>query len=99
MLVKVLKEMGGFRRDDEDDYWFKDYGNDVVLKVASTGYNEMEIELDMPVPTDINSSSLNKPEKLIEAIMNSSLNKGLLSSLLHAINDMIHLKLIINLGN
>lgn len=98
MLVKILREMG-FRRDEEDDYWFKDYGNDIVLKVASIGRNEMELELDMPIPTGINSSSLNKPEELIKAIVNSPLNRNLLSSLLHAINDMIHLKLIINLGN
>ncbi len=98
MLVKILREMG-FRRDEGDDYWFKDYGNNIVLKVTSIGHNEVELELDMPIPTGVNSSSFNKPEELIKAIVNSPSNRNLLSSLLHAINDMVHLKLIINLGN
>ncbi|ADY00960.1 hypothetical protein VMUT_0749 [Vulcanisaeta moutnovskia 768-28] len=98
MFVRILERMG-FRKSDDDNYWFKDYGNNVVLKVMSAGSSEIEIELNMPIPTDVNPSSLDKPEDIIDLIVNSPTNKNLLLSLLRAINDMMNLRLVINMSN
>ncbi|WP_243671417.1 hypothetical protein [Vulcanisaeta sp. JCM 16161] len=89
----------GFKRSDSNNYWFKDYGNNVILKVTSQGSNEVEIELDMPIPTGINPQSLDNPEEVIKSIMNSPVTKDLRQSLSHALSDLLKLRLTISMSN
>ncbi len=98
MLINVLKSMG-FRKSNDGDYWFKDYGNNVMLKVASQGLNEVEIELDMPMLTGVNPQSLGNPEEVIKSIINSPITKDILQSLLHALSDLMSLRMIISMVN
>ena len=98
MFTDILERMG-FRRSDRDNSWFKDYGNNVVLKVTSPSPNELEIELNMPIPTNVNSSQLNNPEDVVRLLVNLPISRDLLRSLSNALMDMMRLRLIISMSN
>ena len=98
MLIDILERMG-FRRSDRDNSWFKDYGNNVILKVSSPGPNELEIELNMPIPTGVDSSQLNSPEDVIRLLINLPISRDLLRSLSDALMDMMRLRMIISMSN
>ncbi|WP_054853367.1 hypothetical protein [Vulcanisaeta distributa] len=98
MFIDLLKSMG-FRKSNNDNSWLKDYGNNVTLKVMPTDLNEVEIELDMPIPTGLNPDLSSDPKDFVYLIMSMPIDKDLLQSLHNALNDLMSLRLIMIMSN
>ena len=97
-ITSILESMG-FKKDNDDNYYYKDYGNNIVLKITPINADDIELELNASIPTDIDLSTINEPSDLIRALLNSSISKDSLLSLLKAINDIARIKLIMNMNN
>lgn len=96
VIIEFLENMG-FRKDSES--WLKDYGNNVTLRIVPIGVDDLEIELNASILTDIDLSTIREPRELITALIESPLSRDSLVSLLRAIMDIISIRLAMSMVN